>query len=792
MPATFRDTSALSKTLLQAFKPKADSSNLLALPTEESKSPGASVFRAAEGIHQRVDVGCRKGIVVFVPMSLSAAPKFPFQDAALPLCERVDDLVARLDIVEKAAQMLHEAPGISRLGIPPYNWWNEGLHGVARAGIATVFPQAIGLAAMFDATLHFEIAVIISDEARAKHHEFVRQGDHGMYKGLTIWSPNINIFRDPRWGRGHETYGECPHLTARLGVAFCKGLQGSDPKYLKTIATPKHYVAHSGPEGLRNSFNAVVSPKDLRETYLPAFHACITEAHAHSIMGAYNRTNGEVCCGSPTLLGKVLRDEWGFEGFVVSDCWAVRDFHENHKVTNSWEESAALAIKNGCDLNCGCTFEHIPQAVEQGLLSVSDVDTSLKRLLTARMRLGLFDPPELVPFASIPYEVNDCDRHRQAALCAARASIVLLKNDGVLPLSRDIKSIAVIGPNAHDPTVPLGNYHGVPSKLVTPLEGIRAAVNKNTKVWYTQGCTHTGLNTDGLERNGNLSEALSMATRADAVVLCLGLSAQLEGEQGDASYSQAAGDKVNLNLTGLQQRLMEEIVALGKPTVLVLLAGSALSVTWAHHHVNAILDAWYPGEEGGTAIADVLFGAFSPAGRLPITYPKCIEDVPEFTDYSMKGRTYRYIETEPLYPFGFGLSYARFEYGELKVSAEKLHPEELLKISAQVRNTSQVDSDEVVQLYVKDVIASCCVPHHELRGFARIHLKAGETRVIEFELNAKDLSLIDEQGERWLEPGTFQLFFGGSQPDARSAELMGRAPLMTTIEVIGERVRLPY
>jgi beta-glucosidase len=725
-------------------------------------------------------------------MSQPVSTTYPFQDPSLPIDARANDLVARLDIVEKAAQMLHESAGISRLSVPSYNWWNEGLHGMARAGIATVFPQAVGLAAMFDTQLHFGIAVIISDEARAKHHEFVRQGDHGMYKGLTIWSPNINIFRDPRWGRGHETYGECPYLTARLGVAFCKGLQGDHPKYFKTIATPKHFAAHSGPEGLRHSFDAIVSQKDLRETYLPAFHACITEARAYSIMGAYNRTNGEVCCGSPTLLKKILRDEWGFEGFVVSDCWAIKDFHESHKVTGSWEESAALAIKNGCDLNCGCTFEHIPQAVKQGLLTDSDVDTSLKRLIRARMLLGLFDPPEQVPYASIPYEVNDCEKHRDLALRAARESIVLLKNDGILPLSPDVKSIAVIGPNAHDPSVPLANYFGTPSKLVTPLDGIRAAVNKSTKVWYTDGCKHTGLKTDGLNREGNLSEAKSMAARADAVVLCLGLSAEIEGEQGDASNSEAAGDKLDLNLTGLQQRLMEEIVALGKPTVLVLLAGSPLSITWADQHVNAIMDAWYPGEEGGTAIADVLFGKVSPAGRLPITFPRSIEDVPPITDYSMKGRTYRYLEKEPLYPFGFGLSYTDFEYIDISISKSQLKAGENIGVAAIVRNKGPRASDEVIQLYVKDLQASCRVPHHELRGFTRLHLKAGESRRVEFDLTPKDMSLINERGERWLEPGTFRVTVGGSQPDARSVQLMRRAPLVIDFEVIGERLLLAY
>jgi beta-glucosidase len=725
-------------------------------------------------------------------MATASLSEFPFQNPALSIEARVDDLIARLDILEKASQMLHETAAIPRLGIPAYNWWNEGLHGVARAGIATVFPQAIGLAAMFDAELHHEIAVAISDEFRAKHHEYLRQGDHGMYKGLTVWSPNINIFRDPRWGRGHETYGECPYLTARLGVAFCTGLQGDDPNYFKTIATPKHYAVHSGPEGLRHSFDARVSQKDLFETYLPAFHACITEAKAHSIMGAYNRTNGEPCCGSPTLLGHILREQWGFKGYVVSDCWAIKDFHESHKVTNSWEHSAALAIRNGCDLNCGCTFEHVPQAVEQGLLSVSDVDAALRRLFAARMRLGLFDPPEMVPFASIPYEVNDSEAHRALARRAAEASVVLLKNDGTLPLSPSIRSIAVIGPNAHDPSVPLGNYNGVPSRLVTPLDGIRAAVTKETKVWYTDGCKHQGMHTDGLSRAGNFSEARSMAQRADAVVLCLGLSAEIEGEQGDASNSEAAGDKIDLHLTGLQSKLLEEIVALGKPTVVVLLAGSAIDLNWANENANAIIDAWYPGEAGGTAIADVLFGNVSPAGRLPITFPRSIADVPPITDYSMKGRTYRYLEHEPLYPFGYGLSYTRFEYSDLKLSASRITAGEPLTVTVAVRNAGSRASDEVVQLYVTDVQASCRVPNRELRGFKRVHLKPDEARSVDFTLTSKDLSLINDAGERVLEPGVFRISVGGSQPDARSVALMGQSPLASEVEVIGNALKLAY
>ena len=478
-------------------------------------------------------------------------PLLPFQDPELSLDARVRDLVSRFTLEEKASQMLHEAAAVPRLGVPPYNWWNEGLHGVARAGLATVFPQAIGLAAMWSARRLGEVAVAVSDEARAKHHEFLRHGDHGYYQGLTFFSPNRNIFRDPRGGRGHESYGECPHLTARLGVAFVRGLQGDDPKYLKLVATPKHFAVHSGPEALRHSFDALVSPKDLRETYLPAFHACVTEGKAESIMGAYNRTNGEPCCASQALLVDLLRGEWRFEGYVVSDCWALRDFHEHHHVTKTPAESAALAVRAGCDLNCGCTYEHIPAAVRQGLLTEAELDVCLERLFRARFRLGMFDPPARVPYASIPYEVNDCELHAELALVAARESLVLLKNDEkTLPFSRTLKSIAVIGPNADDRSVLMGNYHGTPSRSVTPLEGIRAAVSRETKVWYAEGCKRTGAQVEGVARDGILSEACSVAERAEVVVLCLGLDANIEGEQGDAGNSEAAGDKLSLDLPG--------------------------------------------------------------------------------------------------------------------------------------------------------------------------------------------------------------------------------------------------
>ncbi|MBC8131922.1 MAG: glycoside hydrolase family 3 C-terminal domain-containing protein [Deltaproteobacteria bacterium] len=727
-------------------------------------------------------------------------PPFAFLNTALSFDERVEDLVARLTLDEKAAQMLHEAPAISRLGIPAYNWWNECLHGVARAGLATVFPQAIGLAAMWNVDRVHQVAVAVSDEARAKHHEYLRHQDRGMYKGLTFWTPNINIFRDPRWGRGHETFGECPFLTGRLGVALCKGLQGDHPRYLKVVATPKHYAVHSGPEALRHSFDAQVSAKDLRETYLPAFFDCVTDGRAQSVMAAYNRTNGEPCCGSPTLLKHILRDEWHFDGYVVSDCWAIKDFHEGHLVTKTWEESAAVAVKAGCDLNCGCAYEHIPSAVKQGLLAEADIDICVKRLFRARMQLGMFDPPDGNPWAQIPYEVNDCAQHRQLARTTARESLVLLKNDGpVLPLSKDLKNIAVIGPNAYDPQVLLANYFGTPSKTVTPLDGIRAAVSARTKVWYAPGCKLQGLKTDGLGRAGNLSEAVSVAERSDAVVLFMGLSAEIEGEQGDAGNSEASGDKTGLELTGLQQRLMQEIVALGKPTVLVLIAGSALDTTWAQEHVGAILQAWYPGEEAGNAIADVLFGDHAPGGRLPVTFPGSTAHLPDISDYRMQGRTYRYLDLErpPLYPFGYGLSYTRFAYSDIAVSRERFDMTDggtlpQCEVSATVTNVGTRTGDEVAQLYLKDLAASVTVPHHQLRGFDRLTLGPGESRRVTFKLSARDLSLIDARGNRILEPGRFRATIGGSQPDARSVELTGQTPLAIEFEVVGARVRLPY
>lgn len=718
----------------------------------------------------------------------------PFRNAELPIAERVSDLLSRLTPAEKAAQMLHEAPALPHLGIPAYNWWNECLHGVARAGTATVFPQAIGLAASFDVELLGEVARAISDEARAKHHAYAAEGDHGYYKGLTYWSPNINIFRDPRWGRGHETYGECPFLTARLGVSFVKGLQGDDARYLKLAATAKHLAVHSGPEGLRHGFDARVSPKDLFETYLPAFWALVNEAQVASVMTAYNRVNGEPASASPTLLAKILRESWGFAGYVVSDCWAIRDIHEQHLVTPGPVESAALAVKAGCDLNCGCTYEHLPAALEQQLLSEAELDVSVARLFETRMRLGMFDPPERVSFASIPFDVVDSPEHRGLARRAAQRSLVLLKNDGVLPLGPGLKSLAVIGPNANAPQVLWGNYSGTASHTVTPLDGIRQRLPAGVKLHYAEGCKVQGTDLTNCAPHGNLTEAVTLAKRADVSVLVLGLNAQIEGEQGDAGNSEAAGDKLDLELTGLQQQLLEAVVAVGKPVVVVLVAGSALAVTFAEQHAAALLQAWYPGEEGGSALADVLFGDVSPAGRLPVTFPRALADVPAFDDYAMRGRTYRYLETEPLFPFGYGLSYTHFQYQELALSLSEASVSAVLQVEVSVllTNTGTRASDEVVQLYVKDLESSVPVPRHELRGVERVHLAPGGSQYVRFQLSAKSLSLIDEAGRRVLEPGIFRVFVGGSQPDPRSVALLGQAPLRADLVLTGSPLALPY
>jgi beta-glucosidase len=842
-----------------------------------------------------------------------------FLNPDLAIQERVNDLVSRMTLEEKVSQTLDIAPAIERLGIPEYNWWNEALHGVARSGLATVFPQAIGLAATWDEDLIFEMATVISDEARAKHHEYVRKGKRLRYQGLTIWSPNINLFRDPRWGRGQETYGEDPFLTGKLAVPFIRGLQGDNPDYLKTVATVKHYAVHSGPEPERHSFDAVVSERDFRETYLPMFQTGIQEGGAYSLMCAYNRVNGEAACGSDYLLQDILRGEWNFPGYVVSDCWALDDIYKHHKLTGTPAEAAALALKAGTDLDCGTkVYPYLKEAVAKGFLSETQIDVAVKRLFTARFKLGMFDPVDRVEYAKIPYDVVDNDAHKKLARQVARKSMVLLKNDGVLPLSKNLQKVAVIGPNSDQWLMLLGNYNGVPSDVVTPLRGIREAVSSETEVLYARGSelaegfpmfevvpadvlfaddrqspglsaeyfrgadtqdkalfTETIKSLDanwhdkapredmhdddfsvrwtgvlkpkktGFYQLGMIAtmrfkfylddtelfgskynyrdelgdprleatqpielfaektyrirveahesygdaqlqlvwstpmqdlqkEAVELARKADAVILFLGLTAQLEGEEMDVDIDGfRGGDRTSIDLPKSQQALMEKVVAAGKPTVLVLLNGGALAVNWADKNVPAILEAWYPGQAAGTAIADVLFGDYNPAGRLPVTFYKSVSDLPPFEDYAMQSRSYKYFKGEPLYPFGHGLSYTAFDYKNLDTDSAALTNGGAVTVSVEVTNTGERAGGEVVQLYTSYPESVVERPVKELRGFTRIELQPKETKKITIRLQADSLRYWDVKTDNWvLENKPVRLEVGASSKDIRLTKML--------------------
>ncbi|HLK66384.1 MAG TPA: glycoside hydrolase family 3 C-terminal domain-containing protein [Bryobacteraceae bacterium] len=854
-----------------------------------------------------------------------------YKDPAAPLDKRVADLVSRMTLEEKISQLMNDSAAIDRLDVPAYNWWNECLHGVARAGRATVYPETIGMAATWDAALLQRVSTAISDEARAKYHEFLRRGKHNIYQGLTFWTPNINLFRDPRWGRGMETYGEDPYLTGHMATAFIKGLEGDDPKYLKTIATAKHYAVHSGPESLRHTFDAVIPEQELRESYLPHFETAIREGGAQSVMCAYNRVDGLPACASPKLLNDILRKQWGFTGYVVSDCGAIGDIYLNHKTAPNAAAGVAAALKAGTDLNCGVEYVNLLEAVKGGLLAESDINQALGRLLAARFKLGMFDPPEMVKYAQIPYSVNDSPAHSELAAETARKSIVLLKNENrSLPLKKSIRNVAVIGPNADDPEVLLGNYNGEPTAPVTPLEGIRRKLGPGARVQYARGTDlapnmpafqvvpSSALSTtlqggepgmfgeyyntsnfdgkahrpreltyptsgkmagdiprdphplftridpkidfhwwDGAPRadmhdddfgirwNGFLTppvtgdyqlgaigmnafelyldgkpfldfsnihgrryryeavhleagrhypirldfhefvndadiqlvwspprvnrtdEIANVLTEADAVIVVLGLSPRLEGEEMKVPVEGfSGGDRVDLGIPRVQEELLERVVSsapVGTPVILVLVNGSALSINWPHEHVPAIVELWYPGQGGGTALADVLFGDYNPAGRLPVTFYTGANQLPAFTDYSMKGRTYRFFQGEPLYPFGFGLSYTSFAYRGLTLPKQS-NAGEPIQITVQVVNTGKVAGDEVVELYSKELGAPADAPIRSLIGFQRVALKPGEKKTVRFDVAARDLASVGKDGHAVARPGVFEITAGGKQP----------------------------
>ena len=694
------------------------------------------------------------------------------------------ELVAQMTLEEKAGQLRYDAPAIPRLGVPAYNWWNEALHGVARAGTATSFPQAIGLAAMFDDALLEKLGDVAATEGRAKYNAYSAEEDRDIFKGLSFWSPNINIFRDPRWGRGHETYGEDPYLTSRLGVRFVKGLQGHDANYLKAAACAKHFAVHSGPESERHRFNAVATKQDMYETYLPAFKACIQEGHVEAVMGAYNRTNGEPCCGSPTLLQDILRKEWGFTGHVTSDCWAIRDFHQGHQVTDTPVESVSLAMNNGCDLNCGSLFRYLKQAVEEGRVPESRLDEALANLFTTRMKLGVFDGMEANPFNSIPFSVVDSAPMQALNREAAARCMVLLKNAGsILPLDKKkLKTVGVIGPNANSRLALIGNYHGTASRYITVLEGIQEYLGEDVRVVTSQGCHLYKNRCEGLAQAADrMAEVKGVCEMSDVVIACMGLDATLEGEEGDTSNDYGSGDKPDLNLPGLQEEVLETICACGKPVVLVLLSGSALAVNWADEHVPAILQAWYPGAQGGRAVADILFGERNPEGKLPITFYRSLDDLPDFTDYSMKGRTYRYMTTDALYPFGYGLSYTSFSYSNVQTDTGRLG-ENGVTVSAVVKNTGTVAGGETVQAYVK--IHRDGAPNAQLKGIQKLHLAPGEEAAVSIRLPKEAFGLYDAEGRLQYYPGEAEIFLGGQAPDSRSRELTGQEvlPLRVTID----------
>jgi len=703
-----------------------------------------------------------------------------YLDTSLTFTERAQDLVSRLTLNEKVGLMSHPARGVPRLNIPAYNYWSEALHGIARNGRATVFPQVIGMAATWNRQLINQVASAIGDEGRAKYHAALRRNGYtNQYQGLNLWSPNVNIFRDPRWGRGQETWGEDPFLTGEMASAFVKGLQGDDPKYLKTAACAKHFAVHSGPEKDRHTFNAIVNKRELFDTYLPAFKKLVTEANVESVMGAYNRLLGEPCCASTLLIQKILRHDWKFQGHVVSDCFALSDFHLNHKVTKDAVESAALALRNGCDLGCDHVFDEIPEAISRGLITEADVDRALERSLTTRFRLGMFDPDDVVPYASTSTAVVACKEHRHLAYQAAVESMVLLKNkDNLLPINPATKKIFVTGPTATSIEILMGNYYGFNDHMVTLLEGIAGRLPEGMGMEYTSGAL--------LKHPREIREtwAPGMAQSSDVAIVCAGLSSFLEGEEGESLLSPQNGDRSDITLPKSQVDYIKELFINGTKIVLILTGGSPIALGEIEEMVDAVLFIWYPGMEGGKAVADVLFGDTSPSGKLPLTFYKSLDQLPAFDDYSMKGRTYRYMTAEPLYPFGFGLSYTQFEYRDLNIESSEIKTGEPLHFSFTVCNTGKSAGAEVVQYYLSDLQASTVVPLHHLVGFEKITLEPGASRTLEFTLTPEMMSFFNDDGLSTLEPGEFRLEVGGCSPGKRGQDLGAPKPVTTIFKIM--------
>jgi len=750
-------------------------------------------------------------------------PEYPFRDPSLPQEQRIDDLISRLTLQEKIDMMQNGSKGVERLGIPDYNWWNEALHGVARAGVATVFPQAIGMAATFDPEEHLRTFTTISDEARAKYNEAIRNGQHRQYYGLSFWTPNINIFRDPRWGRGQETYGEDPYLTSVMGMAAVNGLQGDDPNYYKSHACAKHYAVHSGPESLRHSFDAKVSLRDLWETYLPAFEALVTKADVREVMGAYNRYDGEPCCSSDALLVDILRDRWNYQGMVVSDCGAISDFYRKgaHETHPDAASASADAVITGTDVECGSSYRTLTEAVEKGIITEADIDVAMRRIVRGWIELGMLDYADLTPWKDIPYSIVASKQHAQQALEVARKSMVLLKNDGVLPLKPgSVKKIAVLGPNAADSTMMLGNYNGDPTHVVTILEGIQAAY-PNAEVTYERGCDlvegfvavprapRAGMNMaaqrppQGGQPQGNTEwmgipaqgagqapaqprpqvvipqpiisdnytpdalEALaSRAAESDVIVFVGGISPAVEGEELRLSLDGfAGGDRSRIELPDIQSRVLKALHATGKPVIFILCTGSAIALEQNEGDYDALITAWYGGQEGGTAVADVMTGAYNPSGRLPVTFYKSTSQLPDFLDYSMKGRTYRYMTEEPLYPFGYGLSYTDYYFSKPVLSSNTVKNGSTVRVRVNVLNGGKMDGNEAVQVYVKR-LGDANAPVKALKGLKMVSIKAGETKTVDIDLPASAFEYYDSVADGLVcKSGNYQILVGGSSAD---------------------------